>query len=191
MREHRKHLNTIVMISKNILTLTSLLILFSCNRIKRKGDVAIEKTKHTLSAAKQKIRDKKNQLIDKVFPAYDLGEADTDNNKRRFKEHLQTDVTSDVKNIYTFGDFIGIDYKVLIAFTCDQSTVDKIIAANKMKLSTDKYDDGLSFPDEFPWWNKNKIELLQPYKVGKKGEFWQYLWYDAKTREAFYEEFSL
>ena len=153
--------------------------------------MAIEKTKHTLSAAKQKIRDKKNQLIDKVFPAYDLGEADTDNNKRRFKEHLQTDVTSDVKNIYTFGDFIGIDYKVLIAFTCDQSTVDKIIAANKMKLSTDKYDDGLSFPDEFPWWNKNKIELLQPYKVGKKGEFWQYLWYDAKTREAFYEEFSL
>jgi hypothetical protein len=89
------------------------------------------------------------------------------------------------------GDFLGIDYKVLIAFTCDKSTIDKIILTNKMKLTTSKDDDGLLFADEISWWDKNKIELLEPYKVGKEGEFWQYLWYDTKTKQAFYEEYSL
>ena len=186
-----RHFKSTLRYSKNILTLAFILTLFSCDRIKRKGDAVVDKTKQAASQTKQKISDKKNQLIDKVFPTYDNGKADTESNKKRFKEHLQVDLTSDVKNIYAYGDFLGADYKVLIAFTCDQSTVDKIIAAKKMQLTTSKDDDGLFFLDEFKWWDKDKIELLEPYKVGKEAEYWQYLWYDPKTRQAFYEEFSL
>lgn len=186
-----RHFKSTLRYSKNILTLAFILTLFSCDRIKREGDAVVDKTKQAASETKQKISDKKNQLIDKVFPTYDNGKADTENNKKRFKEHLQVDLTSDVKNIYAYGDFLGADYKVLIAFNCDQATADKIIVAKKMQLTTSKDDDGLLFLDEFKWWDKDKIELLEPYKVGKEAEYWQYLWYDPKTRQAFYEEFSL
>jgi hypothetical protein len=60
-----------------------------------------------------------------------------------------------------------------------------------MKLTTSKDDDGLLFVDEFKWWDKDKIEVLESYKVGKESEYWQYLWYAPKTKQAFYEEFSL
>ena len=104
---------------------------------------------------------------------------------------MQVDLTSDVKNIYAYGDFLGADYKVLIAFTCDQATIDEIIAAKKMQLTTTKDDDGLFFLDEFRWWDKDKIELFEPYKFGKEAEYWEYLWYNPKTKQAFYEEYSL
>jgi len=177
--------------SSNILTLVLLLTFFSCDRIKRKGDTIVDKTKQAASETKQKISDKANKLVDKVFPTDDNGKADTENNKKRFKEHLQVDLTSDVKDIYSYSDFLGADYKVLIAFTCDQTTADKIVVTKKMKLTTSKDDDGLIFLEEFKWWDKDKIELLEPYKVGKEQEYWQYLWYDSKTKKAFYEEFSL
>ena len=104
---------------------------------------------------------------------------------------MQVDLTSDIKNIYAFGDFLGADYKVLIAFTCDQETIDKIIFTKKMQLTALKDDDGLLFSDTFSWWDKDNIRTLKPYKAGKEAEYWQYLWYDPKARRAFYEEFSL
>jgi len=186
-----RHFKSTLRYSKNILTLTFLLTLFSCDRIKRKGNAVVDKTEQTVSQTTQKISDKKNHLIDKAFPTYHNSKADTENNKKRFKEHLQVDLTSDVKNIYAYGDFLGADYKVLIAFTCDQATIDEIIAAKKMQLTTTKDDDGLFFLDEFKWWDKDKIKLLEPYKFGKEAEYWEYLWYDPKTKQAFYEEFSL
>ena len=173
------------------MTITFLLTLLSCDRLKRKGNSLVDKTKKTASKINEKIIDRKNKFVDKVFPNYDYDKADTENNKKRFKEHLQTDVTDDVKNIFAYGDFLGVDYKVLIGFTCDQTTIEKIITIKKMQLTTAKDDDGLIFLDEFKWWNKYKIELLDPYIVGKKTEYWQYLWYDKKTKQAFYEEFSL
>jgi hypothetical protein len=164
-----RHFKQTLRLSNYILTITITLTLFSCDRLKRKG----------------------HEVVDKVFPTYDNGKPDTENNRKRFKEHLQVDLTDDVKNIYAYGDFLGIDYKVLIAFTCSQATIDKIIAVKKMHLTTTKDDDGLFFLDEFQWWDKNKIELLEPYKVGKDGEYWEYLWYDKKNKNAYYEEYSL
>lgn len=177
--------------SKIMFALALLLTLFSCDRIKRKGDDVVDKAKQAASGTKQKISDKTTHLIEKAFPTYDSYKADTENNKKRFKEHLQVDLTSDVKDIYTYGDFLGVDYKILIAFTCNKTTINKITEAKKMQLTTAKNDDGLLFLDEFGWWDKNKIEMLKPYEMGKEQEYWQYLWYDATTGQAFYEEFSL
>jgi hypothetical protein len=114
-----------------ILTLAFIVILCSCDRVKRKGHEVVDKTEETLNEAKQKAAKKKDQLIDKVFPTYDHDKADTENNRKRFKEHLQIDLTSDIKNIYAFGDFFGADYKVLVAFTCDKATIDKIVSTKK------------------------------------------------------------
>jgi hypothetical protein len=173
------------------LILAILITLFSCGRIKSKGNKIITATKETAAETRQKVSDKKDQLIDKVFPLYDSDKPDTKSNRKRFSEHLQVEPTDDVKNIYAYGDFLGADYKVLIAFSCEKATFYKIIAAKKMQLTTTKDDDGLLFLDEFKWWDKDKIELLEPYKVGKEAEYWEYLWYDPRTKQAFYEEYSL
>jgi hypothetical protein len=176
---------------KSIIAITTLLSLLSCDRIKNKGGAIVDKSKQAISTTKQKISDKKDKLIDQVIPTYDYNKKDTESNKKRFSEHLKVDLTPDVKNIYTYGDFLGIDYKVLIAFTCEQATINKIVTAKKMKLTTEADDSGLMFGEEFTWWDKEKIDKLTPYKVGKELEYWQYLWYDAKTKQAFYEEFSM
>lgn len=166
------------------------LALFSCDSINRKGDKVFDKTKEQLAETTQKIRDKKDQVIDEVFPSYDSDKPDTKNNKKRFKEHLQIEPTADIKNIYAYGDFLGIDYKVLIAFNCEQATIDKIVNVKNMRRTT-KDDIGLFFLDEFKWWNKDSVKMPEPYKVGKDAQYWQYLWYDGKTKQAFYEEYSL
>lgn len=175
----------------NILTLILLLTASSCDGIKRKSDAALAAAIQKAAETKEKINHKKNQLSDKIFPIYDNIKADTESNKRRFKEHLQVDLTPDVKEIYAYGDFMGIDYKVLIAFKCDPATIDRIVKAKKMTSSTDKHDFGLTFAAELPWWDKKMIEQLKPYKAGKEYEYWEYLWYDSINKIAYYQEFSL
>ena len=174
-----------------ILTITFLATLSSCDRLKRKGQKAVDKTKEKVAETNQNINAKKNQLVDKVFPIYDSGKPNTENNKKRFKEHLQVDLTSDIKNIYAFGDFLGADYKVLISFGCDTATLNKIVTAKAMTISTVDNDDGLLFLDEFIWWDKKAIDKINPFKIGKEYESWQYLWYDKESKTAYYEEFSL
>ena len=166
-------------LSAAILFILSLTFL-SCDRVKQKGHNVVKSTKEI--AANQ---------VDKAFPSYNAGSPDTKHNKKRFEEHLQVKQTPDVSNIYAYGDFIGADYKVLIAFSCDSSTIRNIIQRKGMKPTEAKDDDGLFFSGEFEWWNKDQIEILEPYKVGKEGEWWQYLWYNPKTKQAWYEEFSL
>jgi hypothetical protein len=174
-----------------ICTVAILSTLCSCERLKKNGQEIADKTKAKVSETRQKISNKKDQIIEKFFPTYDSNKPDTEHNKKRFQEHLQVTLTKDVNNIYTYGDFMGADYKVFISFSCDTSTIEKIIEAKKMMRSTKDNDEGLFFSAEFPWWNKEKIVKIKPYLVGKEYEYWQYLWYDHKSKTAYYEEFSL
>jgi hypothetical protein len=174
---------------KILLLFFAVSILSACGKLRQKRDSIFSETKKSVNDARRKIAEKKEQLSDKIFPGYD-GMPDTESNKKRFKEHLQVALTEDVKNIRAFGDFIGVDYKVLMAFTCDSSTIRKIISVKKMQLSV-KGDPGLGFLDEFDWWDKEKMKLLVPYKKGTEAEYWEYLWYDPKTRQAYYEEYSM
>lgn len=163
-----------------ILCLTTL----SCNRIKNKGQEIADKTE-------QKVKSKSKDLVDKVFPQFDSDKADTKYNKKRFEEYLEVKLTPDIKEIYCFGDFLGIDYKVLFSFTCDSTTIQRIIDKKKLKLTNENNDNGLLFMDDFNWWDKDKIETIRPFKNGKENEIWYYLWYDKDSKKAYYEEFSL
>ena len=186
-----RHFKQTLRLTIYILTISFLATFSSCDRLKKKGHEVVDKTHEKIDETKQNIIDKKDQLVDKVFPTYDNGKPDTENNKKRFREHLQVDLTNDIRNIYAFGDFFGVDYKVLISFNCDTSTINKIAKRKNMTLSTKDNDEGLFFSAEFPWWDKEKIAKIKPYKVGKEYEYWQYFWYDSKSKTAFYEEFSL
>lgn len=152
----------------------------SCGKIKRNGHGVISKSKAAVT-----------DQVERVFPTYNAYTADTEDNKNRFKEHLQIDLTSDVKDLYTYGDFMAIDYSVLISFSCDQSTIDKIIEKNGLQLSTEENMRAISFPKKFNWWKQDMIDQLIPYEAGEEDEFWQFLWYNPATRQAFYEEFSM
>lgn len=128
---------------------------------------------------------------DRVFPTYNTDTADTKDNQNRFREHLQIELTNDVKDLYTYGDFMAIDYSVLMSFSCDQSTIDRIIEQNGLQLSNENNMRAISFPGKFRWWKQDEIDQLIPYRAGEEDEFWQYLWYNPVTRQAFYEEFSM
>ncbi|HTO16605.1 MAG TPA: hypothetical protein VLZ83_12600 [Edaphocola sp.] len=166
-------------------TLTILgLTILSCDRIKNKGQEIADKTE-------QKVKSKSKDLVDKAFPQFDSDKPDTKYNKKRFEEYLEVKLTPDIKEIYCFGDFLGIDYKVLFSFTCDSTTIKRIIDKKKLELTDENNDSGLLFMDDFNWWNKEKIEKIRPFKNGKENEFWQYLWYDKDGKKAYYEAFSL
>ena len=185
-----RHFKQTLRLTNYILTIALLATLSSCDRLKRKGHETVDKTQEKIGEAKQNLRDKKDQLVEKVFRTYDNTKPDTEANKKRFKQHLQIDLPRDVKNIYAYGDFLGADYKVLISFICDKPTIESIIKKKNM-VSTNETDGGLLFGEDFFWWNKNKIDNIVPYRYGKEYEYWEYLWYDEQTKTAYYEEFSL
>ncbi|PSL28270.1 hypothetical protein [Chitinophaga ginsengisoli] len=152
----------------------------SCGKIRGKGHRVFGKSKEVVT-----------DPTERVFPKYNADIADTKDNQNRFKEHLQIELTSDVKDLYTYGDFMAIDYSVLMSFSCDQSTIDKIIEKNGLQLSTEDSMHAISFPGKFGWWKQDIIDRLIPYSAGEEDEFWQFLWYDPVTKQAFYEEFSM
>ena len=156
----------------------------SCSRIRSKGNEITEKV---ILKAKNKSKD----LVDKVFPVFNAYEADTRYNRKRFVEYLEVELTSDVKDVYCYGDFMGIDYKVLFTFVCDPSTIHRIIEKKQLELTKDNKDNGLFFLDEIKWWDKEKIYKLIPFKQGEENKYWQYLWYDEDDKRAYYLQFSL
>ncbi len=161
-----------------------LVFMFSCNRIRKKGHEIVDKTE-------QKVRNKTKDIVDNTFPHFDYDKADTKYNKKRFIEYLEVELTTDIKEIYCFGDFLGADYKVLFSFKCDSSTVQRIINKKDLKLTNTDNDNGLLLSENFKWWKKEIIKKFKPYKTGKTQEYWQYLWYDNKNKIAYYEVYSL
>lgn len=164
---------------------------FACDKVKRKGNDLIDKASNKIDNAKQKISDRKDSLIERVFLRHDSAVADTERDKERFREHLQIEVSQDVREVYTHTDYLGIDYKVLIAFKCERSTIKKIAERKKMKQHPVSENHAMRFSGYLNWWDQEKIDSLQPYKVGTEGSYWEYLWYDPISKQAFYEEYSL
>ncbi|MCF6403025.1 hypothetical protein L3C95_09085 [Chitinophaga filiformis] len=152
----------------------------SCGKLRHKGHVLINGAKEVATVQ-----------VENIFPTYNADIADTKDNQNRFREHLQIELTNDVKDLYTYGDFMAIDYSVLMSFSCDQSTIDRIIEQNGLQLTTEHDMRGISFPGRFNWWKQEEIDQLIPYRAGEEDEFWQYLWYNPVTKQAFYEEFSM
>lgn len=166
-----------------ILTAYLILIVAACDKISRKGRELVEK-------AGNKVNSQSKDIAEKISPIFDAHQADTKYNKKRFEEYLEVNVTNDVNTIYAYGDFLGADYKILMAFTCDSSTIHKIVLRKDLKLSPNGLD-GLLFSGDFPWWDKKVIETIRPYvKIEKSGDR-LYLWYDKATRKACFQQFSL
>lgn len=195
--------------------------IFSCGRVKEKGHTLINDSKETVAEgidqAKAEVKDAKAGLkegisqtkaftkyklaqakkgikdeIDNIIPAYDADQPDTENNQKRFRESFGIRAGSDVKQLYTYGDFMGIDYTVLMAFTCEKQTISAIIEKDGLKLDKHNDDTGLSGMYAPDWWKRELLPKMACYKKGSVEEgYFKYLWYDPNTKKAFYEEYSL
>ena len=111
-------------------------------------------------------------------------------NKRKFKKTLGIELTPDVENIHYYSDFFAIDFTVLLAFTCDSSTIWRIVKEKRLKLAGDN-DIGLGTSFEFNWWDQEIIKTIKPFKKNEGYELHQYLWYDKYNRKAYYQKFSM
>jgi hypothetical protein len=177
-----------VKLIRNIpLTLALLLTLFSCDRIKRKGDQVVDKTK-------EKIIEKKNAAIDKVtdklFTNYSQDKPDTKANRKIFADFFNFQVTPDVHNLYAYADELGIDASYYLAFNCDDSTIKKI--KQNLSLETDKtetsFGGGLNSSPIF-WWDTAFINKSKPFSKQEKNLYW-YLWYDKLKKRAYFFTFD-
>jgi hypothetical protein len=164
--------------------ITITITLFSCNKIKNKGQ--------SLAAqAEQKVKDKADNLVDKIIPQFDSYTPDTHFNKERFKEFLQIELTPDIKNIYCFADRIGVDSKFQFSFNCDVATAEKIIQQHKLNLDKNNTDFASGFQHDFDWWNKKEIAKLPLYMWQGEHAYFKYFWYDKAQQKAYFFDFDM
>ncbi len=170
--------------TKIILTIAIGLTLFSCEKVKRKGSEVVDKTK-------QQIKDKEDDVVDKVIPTFDSEKPDTKFNKKRFKESFGFAPTQDISKIYCFDDQIGIDSKFLFSFKCDTSTRDRIIKHLNLVQAKEPNNYSRGLWESFPWWDSLKIVTLKPFWNKSDHEIYRYLWYDKDRKMAYYIDFDL
>ena len=166
------------------MTLITAMLVVSCDSIKNKGQELADKTE-------EKVKDKSKDLVDKVIPHFDAYEADTKFNKERFQEFLQVDLTPDVKNIYCFGDAMGIDADYQFGFNCDPATAKWIMEKHQLKPDITTTDFAFGIQNDFAWWDKSKIEKLELHSWEGDHRYFKYFWYDNIEQKAYYFEFDM
>ena len=134
------------------------------------------------------------QVIEKIFPPFDSDMADTESNKKNFRNFLKVEITPDVKNIYCFDDAIGQDADYMFAFTCDSITANNIIEEHLLSRDSVSENVGYYLQHDFSWWNKEKLKTLPTYSWSSGGEgknLHKLFWYDDKNGKAYYFEYDL
>lgn len=144
-----------------------------------------------IDEAKVTLAEKKANIADRIIARYDAYNPDTRFNKKRFHEHFGFAPTKDVSEIYCHADEMGIDHDYQFSFTCDTSTVTRIISNLRLTQASKPDDLGSGLWHSYPWWDSMTIAGLTPYF--KKGEHqtYKYLWYDQVKGKAYYFEFDM
>lgn len=167
--------------------------LASCNRIKNKGeelvDSAVVLGKELTDTASVRGPQYAKAAVNEVFPMFDAYTPDTKYNKERYTDFILDTLTPDVKNIYCFGDAIGIDANYQFAFSCNATTAQKIIAAHELKLDTANRFSG--FRSDFKWWDAEKIEKLDCYSWEGEHQYFEHFWYDEAEQKAYYTAYDM
>lgn len=155
----------------------------SCDRIRHKS-------RELAHQAKQHAQARTKHLADKVMPHFDAYQADTEDNKKRFRDFLQVPLTPDVQRIYCFDDAIGIDAGYQFGFACDTATVRRIVL--KHGFTRDQRPSySVRVGQEFVWWRWDKVEQLPRYYRAGDETYFQFFWYDSARQQAYYLDYDL
>src|SRR5438034_981648 len=109
-----------------------------CHKIKKESGKVISKTE-------EKIENKATSVIEKMIPVFDDLTPDAEANKLLFKEFMGFTPTADIKNIYCFNNDIGIDADYEFAFTCADSSINKIVKYLNLTKTSKNNVIGASF----------------------------------------------
>ena len=162
-----------------VVVTAALFLAFSCGRIRQKGHVVVE-------AARTKVQEKKEQLADKMSPAFDANTPDTKANKKRFREFFGFDPGVDVRNLYCYdGGVIPLESSYYFGFECKDSTTQRLIDSLHLKKpgQTLGFGGGM-FSDPFSWWDTAFINNQQPLSRVEDNRHWN-LWYDPSAGKAY------
>lgn len=165
------------------------LCLLSCIRIRNKTE---QVTKRIEAKAKREVSNGIEQIVNKIYPPFDHDQPDTENNKQRFSDFLQIEITPDIRNIYCFDDAIGLDADYMFAFNCNFYTSQKIIETHQLKLDSVNSDNGFGLQHDFEWWDKERLAQLDKYIwTDESQRYFKYYWYDSVNEKAYFFEFDL
>ena len=167
-----------------ILLLTFYFTNTDCQRVKRKANDLVQKTKETAN-------EKKSDLEDKIIARFDAYEPDTKFNKKRFSEFFGFYPPQDIKNIYCHADEMGIDHQYQFSFVASFTSINRIISNLALEKSNIPISNSTSFSKDFPWWDGNKLLKLPPYWKKGKHEVFTFLWYDSTTKKAYYNSYDM
>ncbi len=157
--------------------------LFSCEKIKTQS----HKTKKRVL---DKVEKQIAHQVEKIYPRFDHNKPDTENNKKRFKDFLNVDITLDVENIYCFDIAIGFNATYIFSFNCNPATSLKIIERNKLTLDTLNINSS-QLQYDFEWWDKEIVAQLPQYSWTDGKSYFKQYWYDEKNEKAYFLDFDL
>ena len=125
-----------------------------------------------------------------VEPPYTTDKPDTSENQKGFEVHFGFPPPADVTELYYYADTLGIDGTYQLGFKAEPATIEKIITENSLQPADDCPPP--TFAVEFTWWKNADLEALESCWVGGvEGKTATYLWYDEKTRQAWYLDYDL
>ena len=125
-----------------------------------------------------------------------------------FAHFFHFERTQDVKDLHYFSDKMGIDASYWLSFSCDDSTVNKIVASLNLKpdiqYSVATFADGQvdSIPtdgqrffgglDSRPteWWDTALIRKTTPYSRKDRVLRW-HLWHDTLKHRVYFLHYDL
>lgn len=124
-------------------------------------------------------------------PRFDSKKSDTENNRFHYEHLVGIKWTNDVKNLYAYGDELGIDASYYVAFECSQQTSHKIIESNEMIKDSGK-GTVLSSGVQFAWWNMNEIDTLTRFVYSNSAQtYFKYYWYNSENGKGYFLDFDL
>ena len=111
--------------------------------------------------------------------------------KQKFHDFFLIYPSKDVKNIDSYSDNLGINASYWLAFDCEDSTIKKI--TSKLQLTQEIVETpglfgGLNTRPT-TWWDTAFIYHAKPLSKKEKNLYW-YLWYDKKTKRAYFLTFD-
>jgi len=126
-----------------------------------------------------------------IFLLYNTGLCQNDTSC--FNKYIRVELSADIKNIHCFEDSY---YKVQIAFECNKTTLDSIVAKLHL-VRDDSYAYMEHIYQEFDWWQHSKLRKLKcVYKTKihtdriQSGP-WIFVGYNEKTSQLYYGRFDL
>jgi hypothetical protein len=158
--------------------------IIACHKVKKQASSIVV-------VAVDKLAQQKEKAVDKIIPQFDAYKADSKFNKERFKEFIQIEQGSDIKNIYCYADNIGIDASFQFAFSCDSTSAQKIIDKHHLVAATKASLDSYGLQKEFDWWKITRIKSLPLYTHEDEHQYYQYFWYDKANKQGYYLDFDM